>query len=129
MVGNGMAQYKIYLAEDTPVQAELMKAALHGIVGYEPYFFSDGLELYRKVLEEPPDMLVLDIILPSLSGLVIARLLKFHDQYKHIPILVVSSITDPDIKDQALSAGADRFLSKPYKIQDFLTEIAALVNK
>jgi len=124
-----MAKYTIYIAEDTPGQAELMKAALQSMEEYETHFFADGLQLYRKVLQQPPDLLVLDIILPSLSGLVISRLLKFHDNYKAIPVLMISSITDADIRERAASVGADTFLPKPYKIQDLRTAIGELLQK
>jgi DNA-binding response OmpR family regulator len=123
-----MPKFIIYIAEDQPLHVELMRAALQGQENYELNFFSDGLELYRKVLEKPPNLLILDILLPSLSGLAISRLLKFHDDYRHIPILIVSSITEPDIQEKALNVGADLFLAKPYKIEDLLKRINTLLH-
>lgn len=118
----------IYVAEDNPALIALMKAVLGRRGEYRVSFYNDGLELYQKVLEEPPEMLVLDIILPGISGLAIARLLKFHEDYRHIPILISSSITDADIKERALATGADSFLPKPFTPGDLLHEIASLVK-
>lgn len=124
-----MKTYKIYIAEDQPLQSELMRAALESRENYQCEFYSDGLELYRRVQEDPPDLLVLDIILPSLSGLAITRLLKFHDNYNNIPVLVISSITEHDIKEQAVKTGADEFLAKPFQVHDFLDSITSLLTK
>lgn len=119
---------KIYVAEDNPLQVELIRVMLGTIEDVEADFFSDGLELYQKVQEERPDLLVLDIILPSLSGLAITRLLKFHDDFRDIPILVMSSITDPDIQDRVAAVGANMFIAKPFKMEEFLSYVQLLLS-
>lgn len=122
-----MDKKKIYIGEDQPVLVKLIKTALSKKEVYDPSFFSDGLELYRKVQEEMPHMLVLDIIMPSMSGLAIARLVKFHEHYSHIPVLIMSSITDKDIRDKVIKVGANAFLPKPFKVHDMLQEIDRLI--
>lgn len=115
-----MSRKKIYIAEDLPLQADLIRSALEPYEAYAPSLFRDGLEIYRRVLQERPDLLVLDIILPSLSGLAITRLLKFHDDYRNIPVLLISSITDPQIKEKCRNAGGDVFLPKPFDVSQLL---------
>ncbi len=122
-----MDKKKIYIGEDQPVLVKLIKTALSKREGYEPSFFSDGLELYRKLQDFSPDMLVLDIIMPSMTGLAIARLVKFHEHYSHIPVLMMSSITDRDIRDRVEKVGANAFLPKPFKVHDLLAEIDRLI--
>ncbi|MCL5037087.1 MAG: response regulator [Chloroflexi bacterium] len=124
-----MNTYRIYVAEDQPLQSELMRAALESQENYQCEFFFDGLELYRRVQVDPPELLVIDIILPSLSGLAVTRLLKFHDYYSKIPILVISSITEHDIKEQSMKAGADKFMAKPFQVHDLLDSIEELLTK
>ncbi|MEQ8170360.1 MAG: response regulator [Candidatus Eremiobacterota bacterium] len=124
-----MDKKKIYIGEDQPVLVKLIKTALGKREGYEPSFFSDGLDLYRKLQDFPPDMLVLDIIMPSMTGLAIARLVKFHEHYSHIPVLMMSSITDRDIRDRVEKVGANAFLPKPFKVNDLLSEIDRLIIK
>lgn len=106
---------KIYIAEDDPALLKMLQTVLALDNRYEVTFFSDGLELYNKVLVEPPDLLVLDILIPSLSGLAITRLLKFEDNYRHIPVIIISSVTDSDIREQVKNAGGDIFLPKPFQ--------------
>jgi len=120
---------KIYVTEDQPLHAELIQTAFEGEADYQLSFFSDGLSVYQKVQEAPPDMMIMDIILPNLSGLAVTRLLKFHDRYAKIPILVVSSIIDPNIRDNALKCGADDFLPKPFQIGDLIDRVKKLLAK
>ena len=122
-----MDKKKIYIGEDLPVLIRLIKTALSKKEVYNPSFFSDGLELYRKLQEEPPHMLVLDIIMPSMTGLAITGLVKFHEHYSHIPVLMMSSITDKDIRDKVEKVGANAFLPKPFKVQELLSEIDRLI--
>lgn len=119
---------KIYIAEDYAPNAALMQELLDGHPQYEVTIFNDGLDLYQRVQLDPPGLLVLDIILPSLTGLAIARLLKFQLDFRKIPIMVVSSVTDDDIGEQAAQYGADAFLRKPFDSDVFLKEISRLLS-
>lgn len=119
---------RIYVAEDNPLQVELIRAMLGSLDGYQVSFFSDGLEIYQKVQQEKPDLLILDIILPSLSGLAISRLLKFHDDYREIPIMVMSSITDQNIDERVMGVGANIFIAKPFKMEEFLGTVQLLLS-
>lgn len=119
---------KIYIAEDDPTLAGLLRVVLGMKKNYEVVFFTDGLDLYNQTLEAPPDLLILDILIPSVSGLAIARLLKFEDHYRHIPVLVITSITDPDIKERSKYAGADAFLAKPFNPELLLEMVEELVR-
>jgi two-component system alkaline phosphatase synthesis response regulator PhoP len=117
----------IYIAEDLPMQVALLRAAFEEEKKYRVEFFSDGLELYLAVQQRPPDMLLLDIIMPSLSGLAITRLLKFNEKFSRIPILVMSSITETDIREKATKTGADFFLPKPFETRELLSQVERLL--
>jgi DNA-binding response OmpR family regulator len=120
---------KLYIAEDQPLQVALLRAAFEAEKNYRTVFFSDGLELYLAVQESPPDMLLLDIIMPSLSGLAITRLLKYHDRFSRLPVLVMSSITEADIREKAARAGADFFLPKPFDMKELLQQVKRLITR
>lgn len=123
---------RIYVVEDSPTQALAVKRVVMQIPNAECRLFSDGLEAYRAVLEQAPDIILMDLILPSLHGLAMCRLLKFQADYQDLQILLFSSITESDIVMQAWSAGANHFLQKPFtpdalrsKVQEMLDELAA----
>jgi two-component system response regulator MprA len=119
----------IYLAEDQPGVASLMTTILRAESGIETLWMKNGLEAYLEVTEAPPALLVADVLLPSLNGLALTRLLKGHDDFAAIPILVVSSVTDPTIRAQALEAGADGFLAKPFEVEAFAEEVRRLMRR
>jgi two-component system phosphate regulon response regulator PhoB len=123
-----MSKKIIYVAEDNSLQVEVMKVTLGEVEGYDTVFLRDGLELYLLVQQRKPDLLILDIILPSLTGLAITRLLKYHDNYRDIPTLVTSSITEENIAERVRKAGGDVFLPKPFTIQDMLLLVEQLLS-
>lgn len=118
---------RVYLAEDTPDDALIVRAVLRSHGDYEVTEFKDGLSLFQAVQEEPPDLVLLDIILPLVTGLAVARLLRFHDDTKGIPILMSSSITDSDIREQAREAGADAFVAKPVDMAAMKAELTRIL--
>ena len=124
-----MSVKKVYLAEDSPTQALFVRSILKNNAELEVQVLEDGLAIYRTVLENPPDLLILDIILPNLTGLAVCRLLKFHDRFKSLPLLMVSSINDPDIAERALKVGADEFMHKPLKKAELLAAVERLFSK
>lgn len=118
---------KIYVAEDSPVQVLRLNRILLKRPDCAATFFTDGLEVYRYTLESAPHLLLLDNILPSLQGLAVTRLLKFHDDFRHIPVVLTSSITDPGFPAMVAAAGADRFLRKPFEAEELLAVIEQLL--
>ncbi len=95
-----------------------MALFVRGILARDKSFdvslFADGLELYLAILKDPPDLVISDIVLPNLDGLAISRLVKFHEKYQHVPLLLVSSMT-PEEVGLLENIGADAFLPKPLK--------------
>ena len=114
---------KVYVAEDSPTQALFVKSILRFHPDLQVEMFEDGLSLYQQIQSQKPDFILLDIILPNLTGLAVCRLVKHHDSFKDIPLLMVSSITDADIADKAKAAGANGFLRKPLKKNELQAKV------
>ena len=106
---------KVYAADDNPEIANIIRISLSKLPEVEVTLFEDGLQLYRAVQQSIPDLIISDIILPRLEGLALVRLLKFHESYRHIPVLVISSVIDADIEEQVKEVRADDFLRKPFR--------------
>lgn len=120
---------KVYVADDDPAIAQLMKFSLFKLEGVEVEFFTNGLDLYRRIQESPPDAIVTDIILPGLEGRAIARLMKFDENYRNIPLMIISSVIDPDIDEQVKKVKADDFLKKPFRPADIRERVTNLLQK
>jgi len=63
-----------------------------------------------------------------LHGLAVCRLLKFHEDHKHIPVAIFSSITESDLAAQVTAVGADGFLRKPFTPEELLDEVTRLLG-
>ncbi|MFN8608300.1 MAG: response regulator [Vulcanimicrobiota bacterium] len=120
---------QVYVVEDSPTQALGVKRALLQLPNLKITLFHDGLEAYRAIQQNKPDILLMDLILPSLHGMALCRLLKFHLDYRHIPLLIFSSITESDIAEQVSQAGADDFLHKPFDPAELVRRVQALIAK
>ncbi len=99
----------ILVAEKDPITAELEEYFLNK-QGYDVHIVLDGRRAIEMAETVKPDLIILDVILPGLSGLKVCSGLKSNSVTKHIPVLVFSVL---DVRDRALDAGADAFLLKP----------------
>lgn len=76
-----------------------------------------------QILREPPlpDMILLDLMLPEISGMDFLRQMREKDVFDNLPVVVMSAVIDPDQIREALDAGADRYLTKPYIANNLVT--------
>jgi len=88
----------------------------------------EGMEGLRKAREGNPDLIILDVMLPKINGYKIARLLKYDEKYKHVPIIMATARSD--IKDQKIGkeTGADIFMTKPFKSSELMENITKLLK-
>ena len=119
---------KVYVADDDPAMRQLLTMGLEALPDLEIQVFDNGLDLLRAVQEDPPDLVVSDILLPRLEGLALTSLLKFDDSYRHIPVLVVSSVLDRNIAQQVKDVGAEAFLHKPFRPAELRQQVTALLE-
>jgi DNA-binding response OmpR family regulator len=83
-----------------------------------------------QILRDPPmpDMMILDLMLPGVSGIDFLRQLRARPAFDTLPVLVLSALVDPDQIREALEAGADRYLTKPYLANNLTTLVADLMR-
>jgi CheY-like chemotaxis protein len=120
---------QVYITEDSPTQLLRVKRILSEVPDLELTTFSDGLQSYEAVRRKPPDLLMMDLILPSLHGLAVCRLLKFHEDYRDIPVLIFSSVTEANIQDQVRAVRGNAYLRKPFSAEDLLSEVRRLLGE
>jgi two-component system, cell cycle response regulator DivK len=103
---------KILIAEDSADGREMMTLLL-SLKGYDVVAAENGIEAVKVALEKRPDLILMDLELPKLNGIDVARNLRQHNQLKNIPIIIVTG-HDPDLHRQhALEAGCTDYLLKP----------------
>ena len=99
--------------------------------GYSNFItVSDSTTAFTRIKEEQPDLILLDIMMPQVSGLDILHLLSLEDRLHHIPVLILSASTDSDLKRVCLELGVTDFLSKPVDPCELLPRVRnVLLNK
>ena len=102
----------ILVVDDDPGIRVVMRAVLEH-ESYEIHEAEDGETALRLVAEQPPDLIILDLMMPGIGGLEVLRTLKADEQTWLIPIVVLTAMGAPARKD-AETAGADGFFEKPF---------------
>lgn len=121
-------RYRVYLGEDTPTQALFIKGVLSqgGVLDITTH--GDGLDLLLSIQENPPDLVISDIVLPSLDGVALAKLLKFHEDTRHIPLILVSALGE-EYRQNLRDIGVDAFLPKPLSVPVLRDTVADLLTE
>jgi len=118
---------KILIVDDEPFNIKLLRAIL-STQAYEILSASSGEEALRKVDEEPPDLVLLDIMMPGMDGYEVTRRLKLNPETRDIPIILVTALDGPENKTRGLEAGADEFLNKPVDKAEILARVKSLLR-
>ena len=106
---------RIMIVDDEPINVSLVQKYLR-TSGYEHFVTtSDSREALGLIRSQRPDVILLDILMPHVTGLDILRAVRENDQSRHLPVLILTSATDEKTKVQALELGATDFLHKPIK--------------
>lgn len=122
-----MAAKKILIVEDNELNLKLFKDLL-GAHGFETFETKDGLNVPSLVREIKPDLILMDIQLPEISGFDITRNLKAEPDLRDIPIIAVTAFAMKDDEEKILKAGCEAYISKPISIMPFLKTIERFVS-
>ena len=118
---------KIVIADDIPQNVELLEAYLSGI-DCEIMSAHDGEETLRVVEEFQPDLLLLDVMMPRLSGFEVCRKLRANPATKDLLILMVTALNEASDFERGVQAGTDDFLTKPVNKVELLCRIRSLLR-
>jgi len=117
----------VLIADDTQQNVELLQAYLDGL-GCKTVAAYDGAETLERVAESKPDLILLDIMMPKVSGYEICRKLKADPATADIPICMVTALTEDGDIEQAVEAGTDDFLSKPINRWELIARVRNLLR-
>lgn len=117
----------ILIVDDEPWNLEVLESFYAGH-GYTIRKASNGEEALRSVAEEPPDLILLDVMMPGMDGFEVCRRLKKDDSTRFIPVVIVTSLDQRSDKISAIEAGADDFITKPVDETELLARSASLLK-
>src|SRR5215470_18491096 len=96
--------------------------------GHEILQASEGRVAFARARNERPDLILMDIRLPDISGLDATRLLKNDDQTKNIPIIAVTALVTPAIEANAFESGCDAYVAKPINIENLMLTVESFLH-
>lgn len=97
--------------------------------GFEVYSSNDGEDGLVKAALYNPDLIILDLMLPGMSGLEVCRLLKMLPERRETPIIMISALDRPIDREYAKEAGADMYIAKPLQTEILLKSIDELLSR
>jgi len=118
---------KIVIAEDDDAIAHMVNMAL-GDAGFLCLRARDGDEALKLVKAHDPDLLVLDVMMPKMDGLEVARRLKADVMWSRTPILMLTALAGIDDQVQGIEAGADAYMPKPFDLREMGARVKALIR-
>jgi DNA-binding response OmpR family regulator len=119
---------KVLIVEDEDTLARNLADKLRG-EGFTVQTAGDGEEGLEKLRSEPPDLVVLDIMLPRLDGLSLCRIIRRDAATAHIPIIMLTARGTEVDKIVGLESGADDYVVKPFGLGEFLARVRALMRR
>jgi two-component system cell cycle response regulator len=120
-------QARILVVDDEPQNLELMEAILQD-AGYSVFSASGGGEALALANAKRPDLIILDLMMPGLSGFEVCARVKTDPQTGGTPVLFVTALNQIGDKERALAAGGDDFLTKPVQYAELLARVEALLK-
>ena len=118
---------KILIVEDNELNLKLFRDLL-GANGYETIETKEGYEAINLARNVRPDLILMDIQLPEISGLEVTKRIKADPDIRHIPIIAVTAFAMKDDEEKILRAGCEAYISKPISIADFLAAVRRFLN-
>lgn len=120
--------WSVLVVDDEPLTRNLLRLMLEP-AGYRVCGAGDGVEALEKVKESHPDILILDVMMPTMDGLTVCKLIREDADVAGIPIIMLSGKVHRDAIQEGLQAGANRYLAKPMSRTGLLQELQDVLNE
>jgi len=122
-----LPQSTVLIVDDNPQNVELLQAFLESLP-VKIVTAIDGLDALNKVAEHSPDLILLDIMMPQMSGFQVCRRIKSDPKTRDIQVLMVTALNELGDIEQANEVGTDDFVSKPVNKFELVTRVKSLLR-
>jgi two-component system, OmpR family, phosphate regulon response regulator PhoB len=118
----------ILIVDDEPAIRDMLRVALE-MANYQVLEAGDAKEAHGLIVDNKPDLILLDWMMPGTSGMELARRLKRDDLTSTIPIIMLTAKVEEDNKIQGLDAGADDYITKPFSPRELVARLKAVLRR
>lgn len=118
---------RVLIVDDHPDNVEVLRARLEAM-GYRTVCAGDGEEALSQVHRSPPDLILLDVMMPRLDGNEVARRIKADKNLPFIPIIMQTALDSVENKVEGLGAGADDYITKPINFEELQARVRAMLR-
>lgn len=125
---NPIKAHRILVVDDEPDVTELLKYKLEQ-AGYRCEALNDPLLFVSKARDYQPDLMILDIMMPELSGLQLCRIARADPLMKDVPIIFLTAKGEVEDRVQGLESGAEDYMSKPFSVKELLLRVGKVIDR
>ena len=119
---------KVLIVDDSPTIRKMVRATLAPLqLQFDEA--SNGLEAIERLAVCEFDAMVLDMNMPDMHGLEVIQYTRAYEQYRSLPILVLTTRNEPEIREEALAAGASLYRTKPFEAEQLRQDVRALLGE
>lgn len=119
---------KVLVVDDNPQNLELLSAYIEDIPNVTIIPAANGMEALARVADKHPDLILLDIMMPKMSGFEVCRQLKADPKTRDIRIIMVTALNEVGDHERAVDCGTDEFLTKPVNRVELITRVKSLLR-
>lgn len=123
-----MTEKTVLIVDDEAAIREMLSVALH-MAGYQCLEAQDAQTAHALIVDHQPDIILLDWMMPGVSGIELARRLKRDPTSADIPIIMLTARSEEDNKIQGLEAGADDYITKPFSPRELVARLKAVLRR
>ena len=117
----------IYFIDDSATMREVIKIAFRR-ESFNVIACADAASALAQFKQNPPDVVITDVIMPDQDGYSVCTQIKQHAQFGHIPVVLMSGVVNKTVADRAVSVRADELIRKPFQPQELIGRVKALLN-
>jgi CheY-like chemotaxis protein len=123
------AQTRVLVVDDDPGVRDIIHR-LFDLVGFETIEARSAREAAQILKQAPlPDCMVLDLMMPEVSGLEFLRQVRTKPEFEQLPVVILSALADPDTIRKGLDTGADRYVTKPYLVNSLVKVVQEVLKE
>jgi len=117
------------LVVDDDIHATTLFETILTAKGFDAFIVNDSAIAVQTANSTNPDLIILDLMMPEPNGFEVCRMLRADPKYSRTPIVIFTAMGDNESKTIALEAGANEFLTKPFRVEDLMQRIQSLIEK